>query len=63
MPLFLECSPSTVTGFIVAVGIRVAIKCLTFRTLAHIGKESFKAIKPTITNLNSSTAVSMIIQG
>ena len=36
MPLFFGRGPSAVVRFVVAVGIRVTIKCLTFRSYTHI---------------------------
>jgi hypothetical protein len=57
--LLLSRCPSTVTRFVIAVVID-AIKRQPWRGTAHIRKEVFKAIQPSLANHNATTAIVLI---
>lgn len=61
--LLLACSPATIARFVVAVFVRVSIKCRVGWARPHICQEVEKRIPPPFADGYSSPAISVIASG
>jgi hypothetical protein len=59
--LLLSGGPSTVSGFIVAVMIRVSVYCHSIWSFPHVTKEFPKTLAPVFANCNASSAVVAVL--
>jgi hypothetical protein len=59
--LLLLGGPSAVSGFIVAVRIRVAVYCHSMWSFPHVTKEHPKVLAPAFANCNAASSVVVVL--